>query len=200
GFFRMRGSPYSRRVYAPLSYVERAVASALRGHCSSRVWDRGPPLVPRPIHRATEDDRVVLVELAPSLVGQVIPLSLPCDGVGEGADAHGQRERARQTAPPRLEVGVAQPRKPRARGRQSVHLLEEPECNEEGREGVRDRGITPVDHAQSIALAVEVGQVEVVVLDRRRDAVRGQLGAELREARNEPLEPIPPGLVQWEVR
>ena len=49
-----------------------------------------------------------------------------------------------EVRPPRLEVGVAEPREPRVAGREAVVQLEEAEGDDERGERVADRGIAPV--------------------------------------------------------
>src|ERR671934_100204 len=50
--------------------------------------------------------------------------------------------------------------------------------------------VAPVEHAQTGAVDVEVRVVQVVVLDRLRHAVRGELVAQLREPWREGSQPI----------
>ena len=57
-----------------------------------------------------------------------------------------------ETAAPRLQIRVAQPREPRVGRRQLVDLLEEAERHDERREGMRDRRVAPVEQAQPLAL------------------------------------------------
>jgi hypothetical protein len=122
----------------------------------------------------------------PCLLWQVVPLPRPCERVRERADADRERKGAGETATPRLQVGVAQPPEPRVGRRQLVDLLEEAEGDDERGEGVRDRGVAPVEQAQPLVLCVEVRQVEVVLLNRLRYSVCGEFAAQLREARREP--------------
>ncbi len=51
------------------------------------------------------------------------------------ADTDRELERLFQAAPPRLEVGVAQPAEPGVIGTKSVELLEEPERLQQGEKG-----------------------------------------------------------------
>src|SRR4051812_42926879 len=99
--------------------------------------------------------------------------------------AHRTVERVGKTAAPRLQIRIAQAREPGVARRQLVHAFEEAERLEERREGMRDRGVAPVEDAQPLGLDVEVRHVEVVVLNRVADAACGELAAELREPRRE---------------
>ena len=64
---------------------------------------------------------------------------------------------------------------------------------------MRDRRVAPVEHAQLLALRVDVLHVEVVVLNRFRDVVRGQFGAQLCEARCECMQPIALLALEWQL-
>jgi hypothetical protein len=50
---------------------------------------------------------------------------------------------------------------------------------------MRDRAVAPVEHSAAAVPLVEVGHVQVVVLDGRREPVGGELGAEGLELRRE---------------
>src|SRR5919198_2495560 len=117
------------------------------------------------------------VELGPCLFRQVVPLPRPCQHVRERAHADREREGALEAVTPGLQIRVAQPREPRVGRRQLVELFEEAERDDERCEGVRDRRVAPVEQAQPRALRVEVPHVEVVVLNRLRQAVCGELAA-----------------------
>src|SRR6266851_8448261 len=99
------------------------------------------------------------------------------------ADTDREFERLFQAAPPRLEVGVAQPMEPGVIGTKSVELLEEPERLQQRKEGMRDRRVSPIDDAEPTVVCIEVCHVEVVVLDRFLDSELSQHGAEFGEAR-----------------
>src|SRR5712692_8844809 len=94
---------------------------------------------------APQHDRKPLVELGACPLRQRIPLPCPGERVRERADADREREGAGETATPRLEIRVAQPCEPRVGWRQLVDLLEEPERDDKGREGVRDRRVAPIE-------------------------------------------------------
>ena len=108
----------------------------------------------------------------------------PGERVRERADADRKREGVGETRAPRLQIRVAEPGEPRVRGRQLVRLLEETEGDDERRERVRDRRVAPIEYAQPLALRVEVRQVEVVVLNRLGDVMRGELRNPLRPGRS----------------
>src|SRR2546423_15051216 len=109
------------------------------------------------------------------------------------ADADRERERALEPAAPRLQIGIAQPREPRVARRQLVDLLEEPERDDERREGVRDRRVAPVEQPQAVALRVDVLPVEIVGPDRPRHVVRGRLAPKLPRTRRQTPYPTRPG-------
>src|SRR5262249_35469799 len=112
--------------------------------------------------------------------------SRPCARVRERADADRERERAAKTATPRLQVRIAQAREPRIGRWQLGGLLQESERDDERRKRVRDRRVAPVDQAQPLAPSVDVVHMQIVVLNRLRYVVRGELGAQLGEARRKP--------------
>ena len=64
------------------------------------------------------------VELGACLLRQRVPLPRPRERVRERTDAYREQGRASETATPRLEIRVAQPREPRVGRRQLVDLLE----------------------------------------------------------------------------
>jgi hypothetical protein len=103
----------------------------------------------------------------------------------EAADAERQRESVGESASPRLQIRVAQPREPRIVRGQRVDLFEEPERDDERRKGMRDRRVAPVEHAQPLATRIDVRVVEVIVLQRLGHAVGSELVAQLSEARGE---------------
>ena len=65
--------------------------------------------------------------------------------------------------PPRLEVGVAQPREPRIADGQLVEVQERDERREER---VRDARVSPVEDPRRAVARVDVRAVQIVVLDR----------------------------------
>lgn len=79
---------------------------------------------------------------------QRVPLMEPCDRMREAADPKREVERRTMTWPPRLQVGVTEPREPGIVGREPVHLDEESEGLEQRDERVADRRIAPVEHAE----------------------------------------------------
>src|SRR5262245_24852266 len=95
-------------------------------HCG-RASIRRPPSVDDGPERPSKDDREPAVELRPEVLGEVVALPLPRDRMREAADPHRELEGLELAAAPRLEVGIAEPREPRARRRQPVAFLEEPE-------------------------------------------------------------------------
>ena len=102
----------------------------------------------------------------------------------ERTHAEGKCEDGRELAAPRLQVCVAESLEPRVRRRQPGDLFEESEGDDERRERVRDRRVAPIEYAQPLALRVEVRQVEVVVLNRLGDVMRGELRNPLRPGRS----------------
>src|SRR5262249_36197920 len=129
------------------------------------------------------------VELWVRVLRQRVPLPRPCERMRERADADRESERVGETATPRLQIRVAQPREPRIARRQVVDLLQEPERDTERCEGVRDRRVAPIEEAQPLTLCVDVRRVEVVVLNRLRYIVCGELAAQLHEAPPELAQP-----------
>jgi hypothetical protein len=53
---------------------------------------------------------------------------------------------------------------------------------------VRDRGVTPIEQPEPLTSDVDVRHVQVVVLNRLRDAVPRQLVAQLGNARGKPTQ------------
>src|SRR6266851_9454721 len=133
--------------------------------------------------RPSQDYRKPSVEIGPRVFRERIALPAPCDRMRKPADTDREFERLFQAAPPRLEVGVAQPAEPGVIGTKSVELLEEPERLEQREKGMRDRRVSPIDDAEPTFVCIEVCHVEVVVLDRLLDSELSQHGAEFGEAR-----------------
>ena len=96
---------------------------------------------------------------------------------------------ARAEAVERLEVGVAQPDDVGTSGRQLEPMDERPHRHHQGVERVRDAAVAPVEEQVAAVANEDVSVVEVVVLDRLRDAVgreacaaRGEVGDERPES------------------
>jgi hypothetical protein len=140
--------------------------------------------------RPPKHDREVHVEPRAGFLGQVVALPCPGETVRKCPDTKREREGICEPVSPRLEVGIDEAREPCAVRRQVRNLLQETKGGDEGRERVRDRGVTPVEYTQAPVALVEVLVVEVVVLDRVRDAGRAELLAELAEARREAAQPL----------
>src|SRR5919197_2971121 len=139
---------------------------------------------------AAQDDREPPVELRTFLLGEMVALTHPGDHMREAADADRELEDLGESLPPRLQVGVAQPREPRVARRELRELLEEAEGHDQRGERMGDRRVSPVEEPEPLVLDVEVGHMEVVVLDRLRHVMSGELGAELLEPGSETSEPV----------
>src|SRR3954452_6089031 len=136
-------------------------------------------------HREAKDRRERVVEYRSLSLGKLVALLQPCDRVGIAADDLRQIEDVPNVVAPRLQVRVPQPCEPRVFGRQAVDLREEAEDLEQREEGMADRGVTPIEHTQLIALGVDVVHVKVVVLHGWSDTARRQLRAAFLEASSE---------------
>src|SRR5436190_8931631 len=126
---------------------------------------------------ATQHDGEPPVELGACVLREVVPLTYPGERVGEGADTNREIEGAGQTLPPGLQIRVPQSHEPRIARRQLGELLEEPDRHDQRSERMRDRRVSPVEETEPVAIHIEVGHVEVVVLNRLRYVVRGELAA-----------------------
>src|SRR5581483_7075771 len=76
-------------------------------------------------------------------------------------------------------------RVPRVGCREAVDALEEARDLPEREERMRDRRVAPIEHPPLRAAEIDVHVVEVVVLDARRYAATGELGAQYGEGRRE---------------
>jgi len=96
--------------------------------------------------------------------------------MGEPTEPLGEVERCGQAWAPRLEVSVPQPPVPGS-------LVEKAKRDDERHEGMRAARVPPVDDPKAVAVDEGVLVVQVVVLDRRRQGVAGQLVAQVGEPR-----------------
>src|SRR2546430_2068869 len=62
-----------------------------------------------------------------------------------------------------------------------------------------DRGVTPVEHAQTISLEIEVGRVKVIVLDGGRHSSRIKLSAKIRKAMSEVAQRLDLTAIEWKI-
>src|ERR687887_2262122 len=139
---------------------------------------------------AAQDDREPPVELRTFLLGEMVALTHPGDHMRDGPHPDRQLEGLGETVTPRFQVCITQPGEPRVTRPQLIEFLEEAERHDQGRERMRDRRVSPVEEPEPLVLDVEVGHVEVVVLDRLRQFVSGELRAQLLEPRCEPAQPL----------
>src|SRR4029079_9802023 len=109
-----------------------------------------PGLVERLGDGTSQDDCKRLVELRPCRLEQMVPLTRPGERVRDRPVTDRERERRGVPATPWLEIRVAQAREPRVARHQSRDLLEEPERDDERREGVGDRSVAPVEQPKPL--------------------------------------------------
>src|SRR5262249_47054056 len=88
---------FLRSSAAPLTYAFRPVGRLTLDALGEALSDRSP-----------QHNRELSVEVGAGHLRQVVPLAPPRECAGERADAHRERERASEPAPPRFQIRVAQ--------------------------------------------------------------------------------------------